>query len=91
MDAAPKPAGTLRVVPCGGAEEVARSYLKVHVRDGWSRTCRGCRDHCPCLERRSAQALLGSSRKPPRGVGLLAIPIVAGMCLIALATVSLLD
>lgn len=77
--------------PCGGAEEVARSYLKVHVPDGWRRVCRGCRDHYPCLERRSAETLLGSPRKPPRGVGLLAVPMVAAMCLIAAATVGLLD
>jgi hypothetical protein len=91
MDAARTPVRTLRFFPCGGAEEVARSYLKVHVRDGWSRVCRGCRDYYPCLERRSAEALLGRPHKPPRGVALLAIPVVAGMVLIAAATVSLLD
>jgi hypothetical protein len=78
-----------RFVPCGGAEEVARSYLKVHVRDGWSRACRGCRDYYPCLERRSAEALLGP-QKPPRGVGLLAVPVMLGMVLIAAATAGLI-
>ena len=81
MDAVRSPVRTLRAVPCGGAEEVARSYLKVHVRDGWSRVCRGCRDHYPCLERRSAEALLGPQREPRR-MALLAVPVV-GMLLIA--------
>jgi hypothetical protein len=80
----------LRVLPCGGAEEVARSYLTVHVRDGWRRVCRGCRDHYPCLERRSAEALLGPQHKPRR-TALLAVPVAVGMLLIATAAVGLAD
>ena len=90
MDAVRSPVGTLRAVPCGGAEEVARSYLKIHVRDGWSRACRGCRDHYPCLERRSAEALLGPQRDLTRLV-LQAVPVVVGMLLVAGVAVGFAD
>ena len=91
MDAVQSPVRMVRAVPCGGAEEVARSYLKVHVRDGWSRVCRGCRDHYPCLERRSAEALLGPQRDLTR-LALQTVPIVVvGMLLIAGVAVSFAD
>jgi len=90
MDVVRTPVKTMRSLPCGGAEEVARSYLKVHVRDGWSRVCRGCRDHYPCLERRSAEALLGPQREPRRMV-LLAVPMVVGMLLIAGVALGFVD
>jgi hypothetical protein len=70
MSAARSPA-----LPCGGAVEVARSYLKVHVKDRWTGACRGCRDHYPCPERRDAEALLGV---PPKGAPLAWILRVLG-------------
>ena len=82
MDAALK-----RVVPCGGAVEVARSYLTVHVRDGRTGACRGCRDHYPCPERRDAEALLGAPPHPWQGVALLAVDL---LCLAAAVSLVLL-
>lgn len=76
-----------RVAPCGGAVEVARSYLAVHVRHRRTGACRGCRDHYPCPERREAEALLGVPRKTPLVPALLALPLV---CLIAAASLTLL-
>lgn len=76
-----------RAAPCGGAVEVARSYLAVHVKHRRTGACRGCRDHYPCPERREAEALLGVPRKTPLVPALLALPLV---CLIAAASLTLL-
>ena len=81
-----------RAVPLGGAVEVARSYLKVHVRHGWTGRCRGCGDRYPCRERKDARLLLGGTEPAPeppgRRVALLAIPTLAGLVLIALAAIG---
>jgi len=76
-----------RAVPCGGAVEVARSYLTVHVRDGRTGACRGCRDHYPCPERRDAEALLGVPRKRRRGVARVVLDV---FCLVAAVLLVLL-
>lgn len=76
-----------RAVTCGGAVEVARSYLDVHVRDRWSGACRGCRDHYPCPERRDAEALLGVPAKRWRGVARLVVDL---FCLVAAVSLVLL-
>lgn len=76
-------------LPCGGAVEVARSYLTVHVKDRRTGACRGCRDHYPCPERRDAEALLGVPRKTSRAATLL-LPTLTGVCLLAAVTLDLL-
>jgi hypothetical protein len=83
----------VRVLPLGGAVEVARSYLKVHVRHWWTGLCRGCGDRYPCRDRREARLVLGCTEPLPKTPGkrivLLALPTVAGLVLIVIATLGL--
>jgi hypothetical protein len=76
-----------RGLTCGGAVEVARSYLQVHVKSRWTGTCRGCRDHYPCPERRDAEALLGVPPKRLPGIASLALQL---LCLAAAVWLALL-
>jgi hypothetical protein len=80
------------VVPLGGAVEVARSYLRVHVRHGWTGLCRVCREPYPCKDRRDARLVLGGTEPawgpPGKRVALLAVPVLAGLVLITLAVLG---
>jgi hypothetical protein len=82
-----------RVLPLGGAVEVARSYLKVHVRHGWTGRCRACGDPHPCRDRRDARLVLGGTEPawgpPGKRIALLALPTVAGLVLIVVAALGL--
>ncbi len=49
------------MVPFGGAAEVARSYLAIHVRNPWTGRCRSCREAYPCRERQEAEAVIGAT------------------------------
>lgn len=62
----PRPSQSPRVVPFGGAVEVARSYLAIHVRNPWTGRCRSCGDAYPCMERQEAEAVIGATQPPPR-------------------------
>jgi hypothetical protein len=81
------------VLPLGGAVEVARSYLKVHVRDWWTGRCQGCGEPHPCRDRRDAQTVLGGvepqSGLPGRRLVWFAVPVLAGIILIVLVTLRL--
>lgn len=75
-----------RVLPLGGAVEVARSYLAVHVRNPWTGRCRSCGDQHPCADRRDAETVAGRpSPQPPKRVALLALPVLLGVLLVAAA------
>jgi len=82
-----------RVVPFGGAVEVARSYLNIHVRHGWTGLCEACGDPYPCKDRRDARLVVGGTEPltgpAGRRIALLAVPVLAGLVLIALASVGL--
>jgi hypothetical protein len=82
-----------RALPLGGAVEVARSYLKVHVRHGWTGLCRACGDPHPCKDRRDARLVLGGRDRvygpPGKRIAWLAVPVVAGLTLIAFASLGL--
>ena len=80
------------VLPLGGAVEVARSYLKVHVRDWWTGRCKGCGEQHPCRDRRDAQVVLGGvepqSGPPGRRLVWFAVLILAGIVLIVLGALG---
>jgi hypothetical protein len=80
------------VLPLGGAVEVARSYLKVHVRHAWTGLCRACGDPHPCKDRRDARVVLGGREPawgpPGRRIAWLAVPVLLGMALIAVAALG---
>jgi hypothetical protein len=80
------------VVPLGGAVEVARSYLRVHVRHAWTGRCRACQEPYPCKDRRDARIVLGGTEPawgpPGKRVALLALPVLAGLVLIAFAALG---
>jgi hypothetical protein len=83
----------VRVVPLGGAVDVARSYLRVHIRDWWNGRCRACGEPHPCRDRRDARLVVGG-REPLTGppgnrIAWLAVPVLAGLVLIASAAVGL--
>jgi hypothetical protein len=82
-----------RAVPLGGAVEVARSYLKVHVRHGWTGLCRACGDPHPCKDRRDARLVLGGVEPvwgpPGRRIAWLAVPTLVGLVVIVLAALGL--
>ncbi|HEX2417176.1 MAG TPA: hypothetical protein VHJ83_03480 [Micromonosporaceae bacterium] len=73
--------------------EVARSYLRVHVRHAWTGQCQACGDRYPCKDRRDARLVVGGTEPltgpPGRRIALLAVPVLAGLVLIALASVGL--
>lgn len=80
------------VLPLGGAVEVARSYLKVHVRHAWTGACRACGEPYPCRDRRDARIVLGGRDPvwgpPGRQVAWLAVPVLLGLALITVAALG---
>ena len=75
-----------RVVPLGGAVEVARSYLKVHVRHRWTGRCRACGDPYPCRDRRDARTVIGGMDPiygpPGKRIAALVLPALFGLMLV---------
>lgn len=81
------------VLPLGGAVEVARSYLEVHVRDWWTGRCKGCGEPHPCRDRLDARAVLGGAEPLPEPPGRrllwFAVPVLVGLVVTVLATLRL--
>lgn len=86
----PQPTSRPRVLPLGGAVEVARSYLALHVRNPWTGRCRSCGDAYPCRDRRDAETVAGRPEsKPRKATWLLALPVLLGVALVAVAATGL--
>jgi len=83
----------VRVVPLGGAVEVARSYLKVHIRHHWTGRCRACGDPHPCRDRRDARLVIGGTEPvygpPGKRIALLGLPVLFGLLLTVFAALWL--
>ncbi|HEX6074114.1 MAG TPA: hypothetical protein VFZ32_02495 [Micromonosporaceae bacterium] len=86
------PAVVRRVLPFGGAVEVARSYLRIHVRDWWTGRCRACGDVYPCRDRRDARLVAGGTDPlvGPAGnrIAWLALPALVGLVLTVVAALG---
>lgn len=86
----PRPMRPRRALPFGGAAEVARSYLAVHVRNPWTGRCRSCGCPYPCQDRTDAETVAGRPEPTPRRLWLLAIPALLGLVLVAAVTSGLI-
>jgi hypothetical protein len=87
------PAVVRKVLPLGGAVEVARSYLRIHLRHWWTGRCRACGDPYPCRDRRDARLVVGGREPvwgpPGKQIAWLALPVLGGLVLTVVAALGL--